>query len=215
MKFPKTVIAEGLSAKDTKYLSERVNLGSSICFDLTPNMVNAVAEDKPILPQYFPFKDLFFIVDVESFDADGIVYNEDMNIVIRAIVEDGQLRLIVTNPTKNGWVLLGVFEYNAFNDMMEMVIINHTLADERQALLDVINTTCRSALRALSWMEFQRDETTALTGLAKTKVKPAEQERYISYMLDLTKPMKKYKCKQMGGTHASPIEHERRGHWRT
>ncbi len=216
MKLPKAIKPAKLSPQRMSYVASCLDLGPSICFDLTKSMVNRVPILKPILPQYFPFKDLFFVMGTESYDDQNNITSEDMEIVARLQVRDGNMVRITTSyPTKTGWMFLGIFDYSPLSDTLKTFIINKNLASKEYSLLEVIEEPCRAAMRTFSWMEFQRDETTALTGLAKTKVKPVEQERYISYMLDLTKPMKKYTRKQLGGTHASPIEHERRGHWRT
>lgn len=107
------------------------------------------------------------------------------------------------NPEKTSFAVLEIADMGIPKD-------NKT----RQRLEDEINTYLSRALYMLTHYKTEIKSDPTCTHSITSKVNASKRPLYIEYTLDLSKPITE-RTVAKGGTHASPMEHTRRGHWRT
>lgn len=222
MKSLKLNLVKRIKAADTLHLPDELikqglNIKDSILFRDIPVLPEEMYDQFDLNFEHLPFNDFMVLCDTETNVPGGVVYKQYglLNRIVK-VNEDivYQYSYYCTNPPAADYILLTLAIIDSHSG--EMIAAYSYKNDEQESLTLVDKLTMASKMALFTIINF---EPTVISDPTKQfsvqkKVPILQRPKYIEYTLDITKA-KKYTRKAIGGSHASPIEHDRRGHWRT
>lgn len=220
MKSLKLNLVKRIKVADTLHLPDELikqglNIKDSILFRDIPVLPEEMYDQFDLNFEHLPFNDFMVLCDTNT--PNGVDYNQHglLNRIVK-VNEDivYQYSYYCPNPSVSDYVLLCVVIIDSHRG--EMIAAFTYLKDERESLALIDKLTMASKMALFTIINFEptvfADPTRQFS--IQKKVPVLQRPKYIEYTLDITKA-KKYTRKKIVGSHASPIEHDRRGHWRT
>lgn len=173
--------------------------------------------------EHLPYSDFIVLMDMAIHDETGEVGNEKDAVMVRLwrngedIYSGFYYRAQGTKVSQYSYVLIGVYKFNPetklFHDQGVLKFTNHKESFAAE-LEQNFNPQIMEAIYVLSnFQSIVKNDPTSTYAIT-SKVKVPDRPKYIEYTLDLSKPITR-PSESKGGTHASPMEHTRRGHYRT
>lgn len=173
--------------------------------------------------EHLPYSDFMVLMDMGIHHESGTVENEKDSVMVRfwrnsgGIFTDFYYRNAGTKASQYSYILVGLYKFNhetkLFQDQGILKFNNQKVgfADELEASL---NEQLLQVIYVLSnFQSIVKNDPTSTYAIT-SKVKALDRPKYIEYTLDLSKPITR-PSESKGGAHASPMEHTRRGHYRT
>lgn len=196
------------------YAKEAVRLDHSILFHI-PDLDNYDLTFKPWMLDHIPFNDIMFLADVVTVNDETGEETKECNGYLFRVVRKSESTVRVFQYMQSNmkdYVLVLVVDVQYKPILVTTYIFKPTIGS-----VELNNTVLPILFKAIALLVNYTPtihHSAPISSSFRKKVKPCDVERYIVYTLDKTKP-KQYKSVHKGGTHASPVEHERIGHWRT
>lgn len=222
MKSLKLNLVKRIKAADTLHLPDELikqglNIKDSILFRDIPVLPEEMYDQFELNFKHLPFNDFMLLCDTEHETPGGVVYSKYglLNRIVK-VNEDivYQYSYYCANPPLADYILLTMAIIDSHSG--EMLAAYSYRNGDQESLTLVNKLTMASKMALFTIINFEpkviSDPTRQFS--VQKKVPILQRPKYIEYTLDITKA-KKYTSKAIGGSHASPIEHDRRGHWRT
>ena len=182
--------------------------------DMSTRVIVDLDVDNIEVPQDYRLRDMAFedffvsrLIQVgETVIEDGLIIH-----IFRLSSEAIGLSTITINPHDDTYYMTACYELDVTEVEVKLLwnIPNYrkyALQDMEKLKLDALGVLITTAT-------YERETSIAKLPYAIAKLPLVERNTYVEYTIDLTKPITISKPK--GGSHNSPIEHERRGHYRT
>lgn len=204
-----------LTTQDKAILTDGISVGKSILFSQVHITKKEQAKAQSVGFENLPFNDFMVLADLESHNAETDTSN---------LIEHGVLyRIKRLNETQLRVFLYGNRRSYEFTIIAALDIDIATGQYKRAAPLrdedwfseyfEHMMRGVRESIWAITNFQPTGTITPTITFAMKKKIRPEDIPTYIEYTLDLAKA-KPYPKSSLGGSHASPCEHVRRGHWR-
>lgn len=173
-----------------------------------------------------PFNDVAILMDLDYEDKDGKTCKLNNGMIMR-FTKFKEISNILFNTTyvllQNGkdWILTGIKAYDLDTGNFDVVAYDKNLSyiiEEGKRVNEYPKEMAAALTHLLALMSYEPEIIkTDLTFSERKHIPSGMKDKYIEYTLDLSKPIKRrlFKSLSKGGSHASPCEHKRRGHWRT
>ena len=144
--------------------------------------------------------------DVETVIEDGLIIH-----IFRLSSEAIGLSTITINPHDDAYYMTACYELDV--NEVEVKLLWNIPNYRKYALQDMEKLKLEALGVLITTATYERESSIAKLPYAIAKLPHVERNTYVEYTIDLTKPITI--SKPNGGSHNSPIEHERRGHYRT
>lgn len=205
-----------LTSQDIVNLKDGISVGKSILFSQIHITPTGIKKAKTTQFENLPFNDFMVLADLEAINQEtgesstrvhGVLYRvKRINATTIRVFFYGarageyEFTIIVAID-----VNVGTGEYKRIAPAKEQ--------DWFPEFIEKMMGGVRESLWAITNFQPTGTVTPAMTFAMKKKIRPEDYPTYIEYTLDLNKAQL-YPKSSRGGTHASPCEHVRRGHWR-
>lgn len=216
----KIVKAAGLgntdSAKDIFEIA--MDLTPSILFlEVHPNPAT-LDDSKHYAFEHLPFPDCMFYCDMVVDNADGTEMIHKRGLLLRVKQMGDKAHLFIyreNNAKKYAFCASGEVQIGTNNFKLILPAVQTKLTAFNDELLNILLPVIKHSLWTITLFVPKLKNDPTKTFSVRKKVKEKDRALFLEYVLDLNKPTNYPKRKSLGGTHASPVEHLRRGHWRT
>ncbi len=201
-------------------LAEARNLNESILFVDVSVKLSEFELAQHVTYQHLPFNDFMLFCNIETVDENTGELSLDVDgLVVRMKkIDDQTVRQFVYyrgSSVSANYTLLTICDLDVMTGMRKQIVPVKPTSNIDEFLVTVIPVIKHALHTILSFEPVVKNDPTGSFQIKK-RVSLNHRDRYLEYTLDLNKStVYNYGRKSMGGTHASPIEHERRGHWRT
>ena len=171
--------------------------------------------------EHLPYSDFMVLLD-SSIEDGSITTTEKESILLRLWRQGDDVysaffyRSTGTKASAYSYVLIGVYRLDPETKRFKHIhLLNYVKQRDSfaQDLEDAFNPQVMEVIYILTHFQTEVKSDPTTTHAVSSKVKVVDLPKYIEYTLDLSKP--RTVSRNHGGSHASPMEHTRRGHWRT
>lgn len=175
---------------------------------------------------HMPFDDVSILSDLEYTDekgeqqvlTNGVVTRYTRSKDVENII---YITLYVCLISSGEWVIVNIKAFDTTNGHFDVIAHSKQSRKHMESVRKVdghVKEMANSLMTMMALLSFETVKVEhTLTFSERKHVASTYKDRYVEYTLDLSKPVKRRltKSPHKGGTHASPCEHKRRGHYRT
>lgn len=205
-----------LVAKDKEILKESIMVDKSVLFSRVMMSKKHRNKAKEVCWTNLPFPDFMVLADVESYDPETGQSETKKNGMLFRLrkVNDNKVRLYFYGGRSEelGFTCVVVYDVNVQTGELKRVAPAHEETWFND-LITQVKITIMECLWAITHFQSTSSITPTFTHAMKKKIREQDMSSYVEYTLDLN-TAKRYPSRYLGGTHASPREHVRRGHYR-
>lgn len=204
---------------DQSLLSQARDISQSILFVEVSVKPSEYELSQKVTYEHLPFNDFMLLCNIETTDieTEEISLVKDGLLVRMKKINDETVRQFVYYRVDNidaVYTLLTICDLDVVTGMRKQIAPVSSVGILDEFLTKVIPMIKHALHTILSFEPVVKNDPTQSFQIKK-RVPLNQRDRYIEYTLDLNKTTVYSEKRKLGGTHASPIEHERRGHWRT
>ncbi len=175
---------------------------------------------------HMPFDDVSILADLNFTDAEGLEQTLPNGVLTRYMRSKERkhivfITLYVLLANSKNWAIANIKAIDTTNGHFDLVGYDKRHKEHIKSTRDVdghileMGSALMSMLALLSYEPIKVEK--ELTFSERKHVPSSITDKYIEYTLDLSRPTRRrfVKSPHKGGSHASPCEHKRIGHWRT